>query len=101
MSPVRAVPLRQSKQPCHPEAAESLAKRAAPNEGSLYFVDGGIRTGCPISRVLCEKWDGVRQKRRVGAFGGGRETQHPTLFTAWLFETAKSAWIRASPRMPG
>jgi hypothetical protein len=48
-------------------------KRATPNEGSLYLValDKNDRsrgsqkeTGCPISRVLCEKWDSVRQDRR-------------------------------------
>jgi hypothetical protein len=32
-------------------------KRATPNEGSLHFVGKESKTGRPLSRVLCEKWD--------------------------------------------
>ncbi len=49
---------------CHPEAAESHAQ-ASDSQRRISVLRGRkkIKTGCPISRVLCEKWDGVRQER--------------------------------------
>ena len=58
MSPVLAAALSQSKQPddCHPEAAEPLARERLPTK-DLCTTGRKQETGCPISRVLCEKWD--------------------------------------------
>jgi hypothetical protein len=63
MSPVLAAVLSQSKHPgdCHPEAAEPLARERLPTKDLCTSLDGRRKnTGCPISRVLCEKWDRAR-----------------------------------------
>jgi hypothetical protein len=62
MSPVLAAALSQSKHPydCHPEAAEPLARERLPTKDLCTSWTEEERTGCPISRVLCEKWDRVR-----------------------------------------
>jgi len=46
---------------CHPEAAESHAQ-ASDSQRRTSVLSGRKKTksGCPISRVLCEKWDAVR-----------------------------------------
>jgi hypothetical protein len=66
-SETMTVKTKPSLADCHPEAAESRAQASdsqrrisvliAEHEG---LIQAETKTGCPTSRVCCEKWDAVR-----------------------------------------
>jgi hypothetical protein len=75
------LPTEKAKMPpevdCHPEAAESPAQASDSQRRISVLItehDGliraGTKNGCPISRVLCEKWDAIEKNDYRGILAG-------------------------------